>query len=160
MFSFFAFIENILPISFLLSIVGVLLSRLKIWVLHASAAMMLSGTLALLYAQLYVRLLQSWMHIEQYLYLFPSVLSALSWLSGNTGSSSMLVWQKLPPVHTSKSHLDLCIAGCQTSALSRFYFPFLHAECTWPPACICSAWTPLCHHHNLAGFMHASCCLY
>lgn len=55
------------------------------------------------------------MHVEQYLYLFPSVLSALSWLSGNTGSSSMLVWQKLPPVHTSKSHLDLCIAGCQTT---------------------------------------------
>lgn len=29
MFSFFAFIENILPISFLLSIVGVLLSRFR-----------------------------------------------------------------------------------------------------------------------------------
>lgn len=63
------------------------------------------------------------MHIEQYLYLFPSFLSALSWLRGNTGSSSMLVWQSYL-LYTSKSHLDLCIAGCQTSALSGFTFPF------------------------------------
>lgn len=63
------------------------------------------------------------MHIKQYLYLFPSFLSALSWLSGNTGSSSMLVWQTYL-LYTSKSHLDLCTAGCQTSALSGFAFLF------------------------------------
>lgn len=59
MFSFFAFIENILPISFLLSIVGVLLSRFRantarLKILSSacicSYALMLSGTLALLYA--------------------------------------------------------------------------------------------------------------